>query len=140
MRPAGSFAFVGKGVRGNGPQADDEFDALGHGHIEPGHFIFRQQHEEATDVGLGVVGMKTQTSFSSIFARISLSASPVRNPIEYMPARGNSTITTVLKEFLPLHRGEGLVDLLRRAVNLVQQRHAQRGDVITDKSISFWPR
>src|SRR5215469_1947040 len=50
-------------------------------------------------VGLGVVGTKTHTSFSSGLSWISAS-SLVRKPSEYIPAWGNSMSTTVLKEFL----------------------------------------
>ena len=52
------------------------------------------------EVGFGVVGMKTATTFSFVFCCTSACCSLVRNPTDYIPSRGNSTSTTVLKEFL----------------------------------------
>src|SRR6266487_6724688 len=53
-------------------------------------------------VGLGVVGTNTLRTCSLVFCCTSLWSSPVRNPTEYEPGRGNSTSTTCLNDDLLL--------------------------------------
>ena len=52
------------------------------------------------EVGLGVAGTNTQTTFWPVLACTSSCWSLVMNPMEYTPGCGNSTSTTVRKAVL----------------------------------------